>query len=118
MTDGVDQHPHCVLLLDEMTAALPADLAETVLKEVGAYRETGGSVIFISHRLLEINKRLNSETDLRSLLDLIMDTAGAKGTGKWMSQLALDLGVPSTLVTTAVFARGKMLHCAPRWGGG
>ena len=26
--------------------------------------------------------------------------------GKWMSQLALDLGVPSTLVTTAVFARG------------
>jgi 6-phosphogluconate dehydrogenase len=35
-----------------------------------------------------------------------MDTAGAKGTGKWMSQLALDLGVPSTLVTTAVYARG------------
>ncbi|MCG8649264.1 MAG: NADP-dependent phosphogluconate dehydrogenase, partial [Pirellulales bacterium] len=36
----------------------------------------------------------------------ILDVAGAKGTGKWMSQLALDLGVPSTLVTTAVFARG------------
>jgi 6-phosphogluconate dehydrogenase len=34
-----------------------------------------------------------------------LDTAGAKGTGKWMSQLALDLGVPSTLVTMAVFAR-------------
>ncbi len=29
-------------------------------------------------------------------------SAGAKGTGKWMSQLALDLGVPSTLVTEAV----------------
>ena len=29
----------------------------------------------------------------------------AKGTGKWMSQLALDLGVPSTLVTEAVYAR-------------
>lgn len=40
------------------------------------------------------------------LVDKIMDTAGAKGTGKWMSQLALDLGVPSTLVTTAVYARG------------
>jgi 6-phosphogluconate dehydrogenase len=36
---------------------------------------------------------------------LILDTAGAKGTGKWMSQLALDLGVPSTLVTEAVYAR-------------
>jgi 6-phosphogluconate dehydrogenase len=40
------------------------------------------------------------------LVDKILDVAGAKGTGKWMSQLALDLGVPSTLVTTAVYARG------------
>ena len=39
------------------------------------------------------------------LVDLILDTAGAKGTGKWMSQLALDLGVPSSLVTEAVYAR-------------
>ncbi|MGL4593366.1 MAG: decarboxylating NADP(+)-dependent phosphogluconate dehydrogenase [Thermoguttaceae bacterium] len=39
------------------------------------------------------------------LVDLILDTAGAKGTGKWMSQLALDLGAPSTLVTEAVYAR-------------
>ena len=36
---------------------------------------------------------------------MILDTAGAKGTGKWMSQFALDLGVPSTLVTEAVYAR-------------
>ncbi len=54
-----------VLLLDEMTAALPADLAEAVLKEVGAYRETGGSVIFISHRLLEINALCDRATVLR-----------------------------------------------------
>ncbi|NBW87089.1 MAG: NADP-dependent phosphogluconate dehydrogenase, partial [Planctomycetia bacterium] len=40
-----------------------------------------------------------------SMVDLILDRAGAKGTGKWMSQLALDLGVPSTLVTEAVYAR-------------
>ena len=39
------------------------------------------------------------------MVDLILDKAGAKGTGKWMSQLALDLGVPSTLVTEAVYAR-------------
>jgi 6-phosphogluconate dehydrogenase len=40
-----------------------------------------------------------------SMVDRILDKAGAKGTGKWMSQLALDLGVPSTLVTEAVYAR-------------
>ncbi len=39
------------------------------------------------------------------LVDKVLDRAGAKGTGKWMSQLALDLGVPSTLVTEAVYAR-------------
>jgi 6-phosphogluconate dehydrogenase len=39
------------------------------------------------------------------LVDKILDKAGAKGTGKWMSQLALDLGVPSTMVTEAVYAR-------------
>ena len=39
------------------------------------------------------------------MVDRILDTAGAKGTGKWMSQLALDMGVPSTLVTEAVYAR-------------
>jgi 6-phosphogluconate dehydrogenase len=39
------------------------------------------------------------------MVDKILDKAGAKGTGKWMSQLALDLGVPSTLVTEAVYAR-------------
>ncbi len=48
------------------------------------------------------------------LVDLVMDTAGAKGTGKWMSQLALDLGVPSTLVTMAVYARSLSAMKEPR----
>jgi len=39
------------------------------------------------------------------MVDQILDKAGAKGTGKWMSQLALDMGSPSTLVTEAVYAR-------------
>jgi 6-phosphogluconate dehydrogenase len=58
--------------------------------------------------LIEITRDIFSVRDLETgqfLVDLIMDTAGAKGTGKWMSQLALDLGVPSTLVTEAVYAR-------------
>jgi 6-phosphogluconate dehydrogenase len=58
--------------------------------------------------LIEITRDIFSVHDGDSddfLLDKIMDRAGAKGTGKWMSQLALDLGVPSTLVTEAVYAR-------------
>ena len=58
--------------------------------------------------LIEITRDIFSVKDEETgeyLVDLILDTAGAKGTGKWMSQLALDLGVPSTLVTTAVYAR-------------
>jgi 6-phosphogluconate dehydrogenase len=60
--------------------------------------------------LIEISRDIFSVKDDQGtdgfLVDKILDIAGAKGTGKWMSQLALDLGVPSTLVTTAVFARG------------
>ncbi|MGD9128668.1 MAG: decarboxylating NADP(+)-dependent phosphogluconate dehydrogenase [Planctomycetia bacterium] len=58
--------------------------------------------------LIEITRDIFSVKDAETgkyLVDLILDTAGAKGTGKWMSQLALDLGVPSTLVTQAVYAR-------------
>ncbi len=58
--------------------------------------------------LIEITRDIFSVKDPETgefLVDLILDKAGAKGTGKWMSQLALDLGVPSMLVTEAVYAR-------------
>jgi 6-phosphogluconate dehydrogenase len=58
--------------------------------------------------LIEITRDILSVKDEETgdfLVDKILDRAGAKGTGKWMSQLALDLGVPSTLVTEAVYAR-------------
>ncbi|MGR3795144.1 sugar ABC transporter ATP-binding protein [Vannielia sp. SX4] len=43
-----------VLLLDEMTAALPTDLVEAVLKVVKQQAKAGRSVIYISHRFAEI----------------------------------------------------------------
>jgi 6-phosphogluconate dehydrogenase len=58
--------------------------------------------------LIEITRDIFTVKDKDSgeyLVDRILDTAGQKGTGKWTSQLALDLGVPTTLVTEAVFAR-------------
>ena len=38
-------------------------------------------------------------------VDVVLDTAGQKGTGKWTSANALDLGVPAPTVTEAVYAR-------------
>jgi 6-phosphogluconate dehydrogenase len=58
--------------------------------------------------LIEITRDIFSVRDESSgghLVDQILDTAGQKGTGKWMSQHALNLGVPTTLITEAVFAR-------------
>src|SRR5262249_19527693 len=58
--------------------------------------------------LIEITRDIFSAKDPdtgNSLVDVILDEAGNKGTGKWMSQLALDLGVPTTLITEAVYAR-------------
>jgi 6-phosphogluconate dehydrogenase len=58
--------------------------------------------------LIEITRDIFSVVDSRTnnaLVDMILDKAGQKGTGKWTGQLALDLGVPTTLITEAVFAR-------------
>jgi 6-phosphogluconate dehydrogenase len=58
--------------------------------------------------LIEITRDIFSVKDQDGdghLVDKILDSAGNKGTGKWMSQLALDLGVPTTLITEAVYAR-------------
>ena len=52
----------------------------------------------------EILQRIDRETG-RPLVDLIADTAEQKGTGKWASQVALDLGVTAPTIADAVFAR-------------
>lgn len=41
----------------------------------------------------------------KHVVDIILDRAGNKGTGKWTSQSALDLGTPLPTITEAVFAR-------------
>jgi 6-phosphogluconate dehydrogenase len=58
--------------------------------------------------LIEITRDIFTVKDKQTgeyLVDMILDTAKQKGTGKWMSQHALDLGVPTTLITEAVYAR-------------
>ncbi|MHC4879019.1 MAG: decarboxylating NADP(+)-dependent phosphogluconate dehydrogenase [Planctomycetota bacterium] len=58
--------------------------------------------------LIEITRDIFTVADNEGdgdLVDKILDTAGQKGTGRWMCQHALELGVPTTLVTEAVYAR-------------
>jgi 6-phosphogluconate dehydrogenase len=59
--------------------------------------------------LIEITAKIFGKKDDKSdkmLIDMVLDRAAQKGTGKWTSQSALDLGVPLTLITESVFARG------------
>lgn len=52
----------------------------------------------------DIFKKYDEETG-KPMVDVILDKAGQKGTGKWTSQSALDLGVPLPIITESVFAR-------------
>jgi 6-phosphogluconate dehydrogenase len=58
--------------------------------------------------LVEITRDILAVIDPETgkpMLDVILDTAGQKGTGKWMSQAGLDLGVGIPQIAEAVFAR-------------
>jgi 6-phosphogluconate dehydrogenase len=53
----------------------------------------------------DILQQKDPVTKTKALVDVILDTAGQKGTGKWTSVNALDMGVPAPTVSEAVFAR-------------
>lgn len=58
--------------------------------------------------LIEITADIFSQYDAETgkpMVDVILDAAGQKGTGKWTSQSALDLGVPLSMITESVFSR-------------
>ncbi|MGY3779679.1 NADP-dependent phosphogluconate dehydrogenase [Isobaculum melis] len=58
--------------------------------------------------LIEITADILTRKDDKTgkpIVDVILDRAGNKGTGKWTSQSALDLGVSLPLITESVFAR-------------
>ena len=68
--------------------------------------------------LIEITARVLAKTDEATgqpLVDVILDAAGQKGTGRWTAQNALELGVPLTGITEAVFAR-SLSALKPRAG--
>ena len=58
--------------------------------------------------LIEITAEVLKQADPatgKPFVDIVLDTAGQKGTGKWTSVSALDMGIPAPTIAEAVFAR-------------
>ncbi len=66
--------------------------------------------------LIEITRDILAvrDEDGAPLLDKVLDAAGQKGTGRWTAMDALELGVPLTLISEAVFARNLSAMKAAR----
>jgi ribose transport system ATP-binding protein len=91
-----------VLMLDEMTAALPANLTEKVLDVVGN-REREGAVIFISHRMIEIAAVCDRATVLREGVTVgVVDVT--KGSEEKIVELMLGQIADQPAVRTAAAA--------------
>jgi len=69
---------------------------------------TGWNSGILDSFLIEITADILKQKDpvsKKPFVDIVLDTAGQKGTGKWTSTNALDMGVPAPTVAEAVFAR-------------
>ena len=74
------------------------------LHEIFAEWNKGELDSYLIEITADIFRKIDPETK-KPMVDVILDTAGQKGTGKWTSQSALDLGVPLSIITESVFAR-------------
>ena len=95
-------------LIRQGTGKTPAEIAD-----VFAEWNTGE----LESYLIEITAEVLRQTDAatgKPLVDVILDEAGAKGTGAWTVQNALDLGVPTSGIAEAVFARSLSSKRAQR----
>ena len=86
-------------LIRRGTGKSPAEIAE-----VFAEWNKGELESYLIEITAEVLKQMDAETG-QPLVDVILDQAGAKGTGAWTVQTALDLGVPVSGIAEAVFAR-------------
>jgi len=104
-----------VLLLDEMTAALPANLTELVLEVIGRQHGTDRSVIFISHRMIEIAAVCDRATVLREgqTVGVVDVTAGSehKIVALMLGDMVRDL--PARVADVAASA-GRPAEATPR----
>jgi 6-phosphogluconate dehydrogenase len=86
-------------LLAQLLGMQPAEMAP-----VFARWNQGELESYLVGITAEILARTDGDTG-RAIVDVILDTAEQKGTGKWTSQAALDMGVTAPTIADAVFAR-------------
>ncbi|MGE6596077.1 NADP-dependent phosphogluconate dehydrogenase [Bacillus proteolyticus] len=80
------------------------DLTAEEFHEIFAEWNKGELNSYLIEITADIFTKKDEETG-KPLVDVILDTAGQKGTGKWISQSALDLGISLPIITESVFAR-------------
>jgi len=86
--------------------ALMKSLGMAPLQMSAVFREWGQGEL--SSYLIDITADILAHKDPETgnaLVEMILDTAEQKGTGKWTSQIALDMGVSAPTIADAVFAR-------------
>jgi len=66
---------------------------------------TGSLDSFLIEITADILKQVDPTNGKKAFVDVVLDTAGQKGTGKWTSVNALDMGVPAPTIAESVFAR-------------
>ncbi|MCL2795781.1 MAG: NADP-dependent phosphogluconate dehydrogenase [Microbacteriaceae bacterium] len=86
-------------LIRRGTGKTPAEIAD-----VFAEWNTGELESYLIEITAEVLRQVDAETGT-PLVDVVLDAAGAKGTGAWTVQNALDLGIPVSGIAEAVFAR-------------
>ena len=89
--------------------------AYSLLREIAGLSNAEIAAVFsewnkgeLDSYLIEITAEILTKKDDQTgqdLVDIILDTAGQKGTGKWTSTTALEIGAPSSTIAEAVFAR-------------
>ena len=95
-------------LLRRVGGLSPAEIAD-----VFAEWNTGELESYLIEITAEVLRQVDAMTG-QPLVDVILDQAGAKGTGAWTVQTALDLGVPVSGIAEAVFARSLSSKPAQR----
>lgn len=91
-------------LIRRGTGKSPAEIAD-----VFAEWNRGELESYLIEITAEVLRQIDAETG-KPLVDIILDQAGAKGTGAWTVQTALDLGVPVSGIAEATFARSLSSH--------
>ena len=87
---------------DLLTRGAGLDLKQT--RNVFKEWNEGELSSFLMEIAVEVLEKVDPTTK-RSLISLILDRAQQKGTGKWTSQNAMDLGIPTPTIDAAVSAR-------------